>query len=58
MVALHDRSLDGPASLAPPDTGSGRDFDAIGATSDEISAFALRGLTRRLDVIGVPLSSP
>jgi ribonucleoside-diphosphate reductase beta chain len=45
------------ASLAPPDTGSGRDFDAIGASGDEIRAFALGGLTRRLDVIGVPLSS-
>jgi ribonucleoside-diphosphate reductase beta chain len=45
------------ASLAPPDPASGRDFDAIGATSEEISAFALGGLTRRLDVIGVPLSS-
>jgi ribonucleoside-diphosphate reductase beta chain len=45
------------ASLAPPDPGSGRDFDAIGATSEEIRAFALGGLTRRLDVIGVPLSS-
>jgi ribonucleoside-diphosphate reductase beta chain len=45
------------ASLAPPNTGSGRDFDAIGATSDEIRAFALGGLTRRLDLIGVPLSS-
>jgi ribonucleoside-diphosphate reductase beta chain len=45
------------ASLAPPETGSGRDFDAIGASGDEIRAFALGGLTRRLDVIGVPLSS-
>ena len=45
------------ASLAPPNTGTGGDFDAIGATSDEIRAFALGGLTRRLDVIGVPLSS-
>jgi ribonucleoside-diphosphate reductase beta chain len=44
-------------SLAPPDTGSGRDFDAIGASSDDIRAFALGGLTRRLDIIGVPLST-
>jgi ribonucleoside-diphosphate reductase beta chain len=44
-------------SLAPPDAGSGRDFDAIGASSDEIRAFALGGLTRRLEIIGVPLSS-
>ena len=45
------------ASLAPPDTGSDRDFAAIGATSEAIRDFALGGLTRRLDIIGVPLSS-
>jgi len=44
-------------SLAPPDTGGSRDFAAIGATSDAIRDFALGGLTRRLDIIGVPLSS-
>ena len=45
------------ASLAPPDTGGDRDFAAIGATSEGIREFALGGLTRRLDIIGVPLSS-
>jgi ribonucleoside-diphosphate reductase beta chain len=45
------------ASLAPPDTGSDRDFAAIGATSEAIREFALGGLTRRLDIIGVPLAS-
>jgi ribonucleoside-diphosphate reductase beta chain len=45
------------ASLAPPDTGSGRDFAAIGASSEDIRAFALGGLTRRLEIIGVPLAS-
>jgi ribonucleoside-diphosphate reductase beta chain len=45
------------ASLAPPDTGSDRDFAAIGATSEGIREFALGGLTRRLDIIGVPLST-
>jgi ribonucleoside-diphosphate reductase beta chain len=45
------------ASLAPPDTGSGRDFEAIGASGEDIRNFALGGLTRRLDIIGVPLSS-
>ncbi len=45
------------ASLAPPDTGGERDFDAIGASSEDIRAFALSGLTRRLDIIGVPLST-
>ncbi|GAC1438166.1 MAG: hypothetical protein NVSMB51_13580 [Solirubrobacteraceae bacterium] len=45
------------ASLAPPDTGAGHDFEAIGATSEAIRSFALDGLTRRLEIIGVPLSS-
>jgi len=45
------------ASLAPPDTGSDHDFAAIGASSDDIRGFALAGLTRRLEIIGVPLSS-
>jgi ribonucleoside-diphosphate reductase beta chain len=45
------------ASLAPPDTGSSRDFQAIGASSESIRAFALGGLERRLQIIGVPLSS-
>ena len=43
--------------LAPPDTGSDRDFAAIGASSEDIRAFALGGLTRRLEIIGVPLAS-
>jgi hypothetical protein len=42
-------------SLAPP--GGTHDFAALGASGDDIRAFALDGLTRRLDVIGVPLSS-
>jgi ribonucleoside-diphosphate reductase beta chain len=45
------------ASLAPPDTGSDRDFAAIGASSEDIREFALGGLTRRLEIIGVPLES-
>jgi ribonucleoside-diphosphate reductase beta chain len=45
------------AALSPPDTGSARDFDAIGASSEDIRAFALSGLTRRLDIIGVPLNT-
>jgi ribonucleoside-diphosphate reductase beta chain len=45
------------ASLAPPDTGTDRDFAAIGASSGDIQAFSLDGLTRRLDIIGVPLST-
>jgi ribonucleoside-diphosphate reductase beta chain len=43
------------AALAPP--GEGTDFEALGATSEEIREFALGGLTRRLKIIGVPLDS-
>ena len=45
------------ASLTPPDTGGDRDFASIGATSEGVREFALGGLTRRLDIIGVPLGS-
>ena len=45
------------ASLTPPDTGADRDVASIGATSEGVREFALGGLTRRLDIIGVPLSS-
>ncbi len=55
--ALRDLLPSVAASLAPPDTGSDRDFAAIGATSEAIREFALGGLTRRLEIIGVPLSS-
>jgi len=44
-------------SLAPPDTGSVVDFDALGASGDDIRDFALTGLRRRLDLIGVPLET-
>jgi ribonucleoside-diphosphate reductase beta chain len=43
-------------SLAPPG-GEGTDFEAIGAGAEEVRAFALDGLTRRLAIIGVPLDS-
>jgi ribonucleoside-diphosphate reductase beta chain len=45
------------ASLSPPDTGGDTDFAALGASAEDIRTFALDGLTRRLDIIGVPLSS-
>ena len=45
------------ASLAPPETGAVTDFEAIGAGSEQVRSFALAGLTRRLEIIGVPLSS-
>jgi ribonucleoside-diphosphate reductase beta chain len=43
-------------SLTPPDR-EGTDWDALGAGAEEIRNFAIGGLTRRLDVIGVPLST-
>jgi ribonucleoside-diphosphate reductase beta chain len=42
-------------SLTPPDRGGDTDWDALGASADEIREFALGGLTRRLEIIGVPL---
>ena len=42
------------SALAPPDSGDS-DWEALGAGSDEIRGFALNGLTRRLNIIGVPL---
>jgi ribonucleoside-diphosphate reductase beta chain len=44
------------SALAPPDR-EGTDWEALGASSDEIRAFALNGLTRRLKVVGVPFES-
>jgi hypothetical protein len=41
-------------SLTPP---SGADASVLGASADELRAFALDGLTRRLNVIGVPLAT-
>ena len=41
-------------SLQPPEGG---DAEVLGADADEIHGFALNGLTRRLEIIGVPLSS-
>jgi ribonucleoside-diphosphate reductase beta chain len=43
-------------SLTPPDRG-GSDRDALGAGAEEIREFAIGGLSRRLNVIGVPLST-
>jgi ribonucleoside-diphosphate reductase beta chain len=42
------------AALAPPDS-EGVDFEALGASGDEIRQFALTGLDRRLKIIGVEL---
>ncbi|HWA54441.1 MAG TPA: hypothetical protein VG816_09745, partial [Solirubrobacterales bacterium] len=43
-------------SLTPPER-EGTDWNALGADAEEIRNFALGGLTRRLEVIGVPLST-
>ncbi len=42
-------------TLAPPDRDTDTDWDALGASPDEIREFALGGLTRRLEIIGTPL---
>jgi ribonucleoside-diphosphate reductase beta chain len=44
-------------SLTPPDRASDTDWDALGASSDEIRAFAIDGLTRRLAIVGVPIDT-
>ena len=44
------------SALAPPDR-KGTDWNALGASSEEIRNFALGGLTRRLKIVGVPLDS-
>jgi ribonucleoside-diphosphate reductase beta chain len=44
------------AALAPPDT-EGTDWEALGASSTTIRDYALHGLTRRLNIIGVPIDT-
>ncbi|MGH2974998.1 MAG: ribonucleotide-diphosphate reductase subunit beta [Solirubrobacterales bacterium] len=45
-------------SLSPSGSGSGGvDFDALGVSADDVREFALNGLKRRLDLIGVPLET-
>jgi ribonucleoside-diphosphate reductase beta chain len=43
-------------ALTPPDR-EGTDWDALGASADEIREFAIGGLSRRLKIVGVPLDS-
>ena len=52
---LHELLPAVASALAPPDRGD-TDWEALGASSDEIRGFALEGLTRRLNILGVPLS--
>jgi ribonucleoside-diphosphate reductase beta chain len=45
-------------SLSPSEGGSGGvDFDALDVSLDEVRNFALHGLKRRLELIGVPLET-
>jgi ribonucleoside-diphosphate reductase beta chain len=44
------------SSLTPPER-DGVDWDALGASGEEIRDFALNGLSRRLGIVGVPLAS-
>ena len=45
-------------SLSPSENGSGGvDFDALGVSLDDVRDFALNGLRRRLELIGVPLET-
>ena len=39
-------------ALTPPE---GTDASALGASAEELRSFALNGLTRRLNILGVPL---
>jgi ribonucleoside-diphosphate reductase beta chain len=43
-------------SLTPPDR-DGADWEALGASAEEIRHFALDGLRRRLSIVGVPLET-
>jgi ribonucleoside-diphosphate reductase beta chain len=43
-------------ALAPPDSENA-DWEALGVTGDEVRKYALDGLTRRLNIIGVPLTN-
>ena len=43
-------------ALTPPDRED-TDWEALGASSDEIRDFAISGLRRRLNIVGVPLDS-
>ena len=44
-------------SLSPGDDPSGPDLGRLGVSSDDLREFALGGLTRRLEIIGVPIAT-
>jgi hypothetical protein len=67
-AAAHDRLMAGrirakltellPAvatALAPPDSED-TDWEALGVTGDEVREYAPDGLTRRFNIIGVPIT--
>jgi ribonucleoside-diphosphate reductase beta chain len=43
-------------ALTPPDR-DGTDWEALGASAEEVRDFAVSGLSRRLNIVGVPLDS-
>ena len=45
------------ASLSPGDGEGGPDLGRLAVSGEQIRTFALDGLTRRAEIIGVPLSS-
>jgi ribonucleoside-diphosphate reductase beta chain len=53
-ATLHGLLPSVAAALAPPER-DGLDFEALGASGEEIRQFALTGLQRRLKIIGVEL---
>ena len=46
-----------PAVAGSLETPAGTDAGVLGVTTEELREFALRGLTRRMKIIGVPLDS-
>jgi len=54
---LHDLLPSVATALGGAGNGSGPDIERLGVSPDEVRDFALSGLTRRLDIVGVPLST-
>ncbi len=44
-------------SLSPGEDGEGPDIEVLGVAPDEIREFALGGLSRRLEIVGVPIET-
>jgi hypothetical protein len=56
-LAAVDDQVAGARALGGAGDGGGPDIERLGVSTDDVRSFALDGLTRRLDIIGVPLSS-